>query len=232
MSPVLILSRLCLNRRFQFLGISEHSSCRTACTFFSVSSSITRRRPAMAALAVGTMTVMSLCRILIVRYSRLSPSTSFCSLRMTLPAPWCGYTTLSPISNSMFATGSTISRSFSCSSISSVMVSSSVVPGGQRPGRIGCTATGRCLRLQVPVDQVDLLLAAKALPDVLRPDLADTVDGLQLAVCGGEHLLEAPECVDDPLHDQLGQARDAAQDAESARRHGVVEGVEFAVVAE
>jgi hypothetical protein len=38
------------------------------------------------------------------------------------------------------------------------------------------------LRLQVPIDQVDLLLAAKSLPDVLRPDLADSVDGLQLAV--------------------------------------------------
>src|SRR5947209_14853268 len=106
------------------------------------------------------------------------------------------------------------------------MVSSSVVAGrGEGPA-------GSALRLQVTINQVDLLLAAKALADVLRPDLADAVDGLQLAVSGGEHLLEAPERVNDPLHDELGQTRDAAQNAESARRDGVVEGVELAVVAE
>ena len=87
MSPVLILSRLYLKRRFQFLGISEHSSWSTASTFWTVSSSITRRRPASAAFSVGTMTVMSLCRILIVRYSRRSPRISLSSLRITFPAP-------------------------------------------------------------------------------------------------------------------------------------------------
>src|SRR5438445_230161 len=111
MSPVLILSRLCLKRRFQFLGICEHSSCITARTFLTVSSSISRRRPASAALA----------------------------------AP---------------------------------------------------------------------------------------VDGLQLAISGGKHLLESPERVDDPLHNQLGQTRNASQDPEAARRHGVIEGVELTVVAE
>src|SRR5438552_17933787 len=65
MSPVLILSRLCLKRRFQFLGISDTSSRSTSRTFFTVSSSITRRRPASAAFSVGTLTVMSLWRILI-----------------------------------------------------------------------------------------------------------------------------------------------------------------------
>ena len=54
MSPVLILSRLCLNRRFQFFGISETSSRRTSSTFLTVSSSITLRRPASAAFSVGT----------------------------------------------------------------------------------------------------------------------------------------------------------------------------------
>ena len=39
---------------------------------------------------------MSLCRILIVRYSRFSPRTSRFSRFTTVPAPWCGYTTLSP----------------------------------------------------------------------------------------------------------------------------------------
>src|SRR5512133_1938758 len=74
MSPVLILSRLCLNRRFQFLGISETSSSRTASTFLTVSSSMTRRSPARAAFSHGTITVMSLWRILMVRYSRSSPN--------------------------------------------------------------------------------------------------------------------------------------------------------------
>ena len=49
MSPVLILSRLCLKRRFQFFGISETSAASTASTFLTVSSSITRRRPALPA---------------------------------------------------------------------------------------------------------------------------------------------------------------------------------------
>ncbi len=39
---------------------------------------------------------MSLCGILIVRYSRFWPSTSRTSFFTTVPAPWCGYTTLSP----------------------------------------------------------------------------------------------------------------------------------------
>ena len=87
MSPVLILSRLCLKRRFQFFGISETSSGSTARTFFTVSSSMTRRRPALPAFSHGTMTVMSLWRILIVRYSRFSPRMSFSSFLMTCPAP-------------------------------------------------------------------------------------------------------------------------------------------------
>ena len=41
LSPVLILSRLCLNRLFQFFGISDASSARTARTFCVVSSSMT-----------------------------------------------------------------------------------------------------------------------------------------------------------------------------------------------
>ena len=45
-------------------------------------------------------------------------------------------------------------------------------------------------------------------------------------------LLESTELVDDPLHYELGQSWDAAQDADSARRDGVVEGIQFAVVAE
>src|SRR5438445_13507897 len=96
MSPVFILSRLCLNRRFQFFGISVPPEVRYLTTFLTASSSITFRRPTRSALSLGTFTVMSLCRILIVRYSRFSPSTSRVSLLTTVPAPWWGYTTLSP----------------------------------------------------------------------------------------------------------------------------------------
>jgi hypothetical protein len=70
--------------------------------------------------------------------------------------------------------------------------------------------------LQVPIDQVDFLLSAKALADVLRPDLADTVDGLQLAIRRGEQLLESPKFGNDPLDNELGQPWYAAQDAETA----------------
>ena len=70
--------------------VSEMSSDRTPRTFLTVSSSMMRRRPALPAFSQGTMTVMSLWRILIVRYSRCSPRISFCSFFRTLPAPWCG----------------------------------------------------------------------------------------------------------------------------------------------
>ena len=96
MSPVFILSRLCLKRRFQFFGMSVPPEVRYLTTFLTASSSITLRRPTSSAFSAGTLTVMSLCRILIVRYSRFSPSTSRFSRLTTVPAPWCGYTTLSP----------------------------------------------------------------------------------------------------------------------------------------
>ncbi len=66
-SPVLIFSRLYLNRRFQFLGMSDTSPVRTSITLFTSSSPITRRNPARWAFSQGTMTVMSLWRILMVR---------------------------------------------------------------------------------------------------------------------------------------------------------------------
>src|ERR1700759_5818400 len=106
------------------------------------------------------------------------------------------------------------------------MVSSSFRPSGIIP--VG----GLRLRLQVAINQVDLLLAAKALPNVLRPDLADSVDGLQLAICGGEQLLQSPELIHDPLHNEFGQPWDAPQNAESAWRDGVVQRVQLAVMAE
>ena len=53
MSPVLILSRLCLKRRFQFFGICVPSSRSTARTSSTVSSPMTLRRPADSAFSHG-----------------------------------------------------------------------------------------------------------------------------------------------------------------------------------
>src|SRR3954447_9736639 len=96
MSPVFILSRLCLKRRFQFFGICVPPPVSALTTTLTMSSPITFRSPTFSAFSDGTLTVMSLCRILIVRYSRFSPRTSRFSFFTTVPAPWCGYTTLSP----------------------------------------------------------------------------------------------------------------------------------------
>src|SRR4051795_3847713 len=177
------------------------------------------------------MTVMSLCRILIVRYSRSSPNILRRSFLRTLPAPWWGYTTLSPSSNSMFS-GASISRSSTrFASIVSGMVillASSPARGDRGMGGWG----GSHLGLQVAIDQVDLLQAAQALADVLRADLAHALDGLELGVGRGEHLVEAAELVHDLLDDELRQPRDAAQDPVATGRHRIVEGVDLAVVAE
>src|SRR3954468_20261289 len=99
MSPVFILSRLCLKRRFQFFGIAVPPPVSALVTFLTISSLITCRRLTASAFSQGTLTFMSLCRILIVRYSRFSPSTRRFSFFTTVPAPWCGYTTLSPTLN-------------------------------------------------------------------------------------------------------------------------------------
>ena len=71
MSPVFILSRLCLKRRFQFFGISDSPAVSALTTVLTRSSSITVRSPTCSAFSTGTFTVMSLCRIWIVRYSRV-----------------------------------------------------------------------------------------------------------------------------------------------------------------
>jgi hypothetical protein len=63
MSPVFILSRLCLKRRFQFFGIVVPSPVRDCSTFSTVFSSMTLRRPTFSAFSHGTFTVMSLWRI-------------------------------------------------------------------------------------------------------------------------------------------------------------------------
>src|SRR3982751_1526121 len=67
MSPVFILSRLCLKRRFQFFGMSVPPDVRYLTTFLTASSSITFRSPTSSAFSAGTLTVMSLCRILMIK---------------------------------------------------------------------------------------------------------------------------------------------------------------------
>src|SRR6185312_6822498 len=124
----------------------------------------------------------------------------------------------------MCSTSTTVaSRSSSCSSVNSVMVASFSSGPALRPRWSG---------LQVAVHEVDLLLPAKALADVLRPDLADALDGLQLPVAGGEQLFQPAELLDDALHDEARQPRNAAEDAVAARRDREVERVDLAVVAE
>src|SRR6476646_4461344 len=86
--------------------------------------------------------------------------------------------------------------------------------------------------LQVAVHEVDLLQPAKALADVLRTDLANALDRLQLRIGGSEDLVQPAELADDVLHHQLGKPGDAAEDAVSTGRDGKVECVDLAVVAE
>src|ERR1039458_700161 len=162
MSPGLILSRLCLSRRFQFFGMSETSSRSTLRTFSTVSSSITRRRPASAAFSVGTITVMSLCRILIVRYSRRSPKTSLISLACTCPAPWCGYTTLSPSSNSMYSprtvTSMSSSRSTSGSSSTPASASTSASASASTSASTSASASDREFDVLAQTGDLDVLV--------------------------------------------------------------------------
>src|SRR5215211_2495348 len=86
--------------------------------------------------------------------------------------------------------------------------------------------------LQIPIHEVDLLEASKALADVLRTHVADAIHGLQLRVGGGEDLVQPVELADDRLNHHLRQAWDSPEDAVAARRCGMVEGVQLPVVAE
>src|SRR3954469_1949832 len=88
------------------------------------------------------------------------------------------------------------------------------------------------LGLQITVHEVDLLKPAKALADVLRTNLSHALDGLELRVRRGEDLVEPAELADDVLHHQAREPWDAAEDAESPGRDGIVERVDLAVVAE
>src|SRR5687767_5384336 len=132
---------------------------------------------------------------------------------------------------SMHSASRVISRSSMCSGAVSVGMVSSFI--GVRPGA-GRPSVSRNARscLQVTVHEVDLLKTAKALADVLRPDLTNAVDRLQLGVGRGKDLVQPAELADDVLHHQLRKPGDAAQDAVAAGRDGIVERVDLAVVAE
>ena len=55
MSPVFILSRLCLKRRFQFFGISVETPVSALSTgAISLSPTMTRRRPTLSQFSDGT----------------------------------------------------------------------------------------------------------------------------------------------------------------------------------
>ena len=54
-------------------------------------------------------------------------------------------------------------------------------------------AQARVFTFVVAVHEVDLLEASQPLADLLGPYLTDAIDPLELAVCGGEDLVEAAE---------------------------------------
>src|SRR4051812_19616862 len=108
----------------------------------------------------------------------------------------------------MFSGSGAVSRSSSnWSSTVSGIGCSSLVSAVCRPCLV--------LRLQVAIDEVDLLQPAQALADLLGPDPPHTLHGFELGIRGGEHLVEPAERLHDVGHDELRQARDAPQDAEA-----------------
>src|SRR6266496_2513194 len=170
MSPVFILSRLCLKRRFQFFGIAVPPPVSALVTFLTISSSITCLSPTASAFSQGTLTVMSLCRILIVRYSRFSPRTMRFSFLTIVPAPWCGYTTLSPTLNkpsSPTGRGSTRQDADGVNAPGAMVKSVSKVPQiGHFFEKSLLLANSSGLELEVTVHEVVLLQPAKPLSDV------------------------------------------------------------------
>src|ERR687887_1087984 len=86
--------------------------------------------------------------------------------------------------------------------------------------------------LQIAIHEVDLLQAAKALANVLRPHISHSLDGLQLGVAGRQDLVQAAEVSDDGLDHKFWQSRYAPEDAVAARRYRMVERVQLAVVAQ
>src|SRR5256885_9986735 len=86
--------------------------------------------------------------------------------------------------------------------------------------------------LEVAVDEVDLLQPPQALANLLRADLPDALDALELTAGGGEHHVEGAELVDDVLNDRLRKAWNPAEDTVATRGDREVERVQLPVVAE
>src|SRR5438874_372574 len=231
MSPVFILSRLCLKRRFQFFGMFVPLPVSAFSTLDTICSSITLRRPTRSALSLGTFTVMSSCRILMVRYSRFSPSTVRVSRLTTVPAPWWGYTTLSP---TLYNADPPLRRSFSTTTPATTMLRRRLGQYSEnrwktptfRPRSRKSPACSVELELQVAVDQVVLLQPAQALPDLACAHRPDALDRLELALRGARDRLEARQARDEALDDRVGQARNVREHAIAARRDTVVEWVD------
>src|SRR5271155_5336929 len=135
----------------------------------------------------------------------------------------------------MYST-SRVTSSSSISSISAVacggMVSSLVAADRRtaRVSRLGQICVRSVSSLQVAIHEVDLLQSAQALADVLRPDLPHALARLQFGVAGAQQLIQAAELAHDPSDRQSRQPRDAPQHPVAARRDGVVERVQLAVV--
>src|SRR5215218_3449353 len=99
-------------------------------------------------------------------------------------------------------------------------------------GMVGLLGRFLDLGLQVAVHEIDLLQPSQALANLLRADLADSVDVLELAARGGQHHVEGAELAHHVLHDCLGEAGYPAEYPVATRGHREVEGVELAVVSE
>ena len=78
--------------------------------------------------------------------------------------------------------------------------------------------------LQIPIDEI-VLLPPQPLADLAGADGADAVDGLEVAMAGPDHGVEALEVAHDVADHRVGQAGNPREDAIAARLHCVVERV-------
>src|SRR6266498_2613217 len=112
------------------------------------------------------------------------------------------------------------------------MISTTSVSAWVVCGMVGLLVSVLDLGLQVAVHEIDLLKPPQALANLLRADLADALDALELTAGRGEHHVEGTELPDHVVDDGLGQAGDPAENPVAARRYREVERVELAVVPE
>src|SRR5215475_11799571 len=165
-----------------------------------------------------------------VRYSRFWPSTSRDSFLTIVPAPWCGYTTLS---QTLYKPELPSCRRLSAKRAGAV---------GRRPRSHhfiknhlethpfpGLPAA---LKLQIAVDEVVLLEPPQAFADLACPDGPHTVHGLQVALRGPDDGVEAAQVGHDPADHLLRKARDVREDPVAAGLDRMVERVRSVRIAE